>query len=191
MLPRPAVDLMHRIVALRPALCRRAAFLIGSRTHIASPDDVVQDTMFTALSNMDHFKDESLSGWMTAILVNHIRNAARRAHVRTSVPLSYSEADSEGDADVIDFPVAATQDLRLEVGDVVNALKKLSASDQEIIWLARVDELSHEQIAARLRVPIGTLHSRLSRATARLREVYEASPKVVDLCRSMPAHQAA
>lgn len=191
MSPRPPVDLMHRIVALRPALCRRAAFLIGSRTHIASPEDVVQDTIVTALSNMDHFKDDSLSGWMTAILVNRIRNAARRAHVRTSVPLSPAEADGEGDAAVIDFPVAATQELRLEVGDVVSALKQLSASDQEIIWLARIDELSHEQIATRLGLPLGTLHARLSRATSRLRDVYEASPAVVKSCRSMSTHRAA
>jgi RNA polymerase sigma-70 factor (ECF subfamily) len=79
---------------------------------------------------------------------------------------------------MMDFPVAATQELRLEVGDVVGALEKLSAADREIIWLARVDELSHEQIAVRLGVPLGTLYSRLSRATARLRDAYEAGPEV-------------
>jgi RNA polymerase sigma-70 factor (ECF subfamily) len=191
MSPKPTADLIDRIVALRPTLRRHAAFLIGKRTHIGSPEDLLQDTIVTALQSLDHFADDNLSGWLMAILHGHVRNASRRMHVRTSVSLSRPGAAAEGDADMMDFPVAATQELRLVVDDVVGALEKLSAADREIIWLARVDELSHEQIAARLGVPLGTLHSRLSRATARLRDAYEAGPEVGTAFAPIRPHRAA
>ncbi|MES2031274.1 MAG: sigma-70 family RNA polymerase sigma factor [Pseudomonadota bacterium] len=191
MLPEFAPDMIDRMVALRPALRRRAAFLIGKRTHIGSPEDFVQDAFVTALRSVDRYADDNLAGWLIAILEGHIRNASRRAHVRTSVPLVPAGAAEDGHADMMEFPVAANQELRLEVNDVVDALRKLSAADQEIIWLARVDELSHEQIAERLRVPLGTLHSRLSRATARLRDAYEAGPEMGTACAPIRPRRAA
>jgi RNA polymerase sigma factor (sigma-70 family) len=173
--PRFAPEFVERIMALRPALRRQAAFLIGKRTQIGSPDDFLQDTIITALKGADRFADDNMSGWLMAILHGHVRNARRRAHVRTSVPLSPA-GTADGDADMIEVPVAATQELKLDVDDALAALRTLPAADQEIIWLARIEELSHEEIAARLGLPLGTLHARLSRATARLRAAYEAEP---------------
>lgn len=175
-MPSDPADLAHRMVALRPRLRRQAAYLIGQRTHLGTPDDFVQDTIVTALLHCDRFIENNLPGWLLSILHGHIRNAQRRTHIRTSVPLSVPGTGEEDAAETIEFPVAATQELRLALGDAMGALKRLSAADQEIIWLARIDELSHEQIAARLHVPLGTLHARLSRATARLRKIYEAGP---------------
>jgi RNA polymerase sigma-70 factor (ECF subfamily) len=59
----------------------------------------------------------------------------------------------------------------------MTALRTLPAADQQIIWLARVDGLSQDEIAARLDLPLGTVYSRLSRATARLRAACEAEPQ--------------
>jgi RNA polymerase sigma-70 factor (ECF subfamily) len=191
MSPEPTVDLIARIVALRPSLRRQAAFMIGGRTHIGSPDDLVHDTIVTALQNLERYADDNLAGWLTAILQGHVRNARRRMHARTSVSLSLSGAATEDDADMVDFPVPATQELRLDVDDVVGTLETLSAADREIIWLARIDELSHEQIALRLGVPVGTLHSRLSRATARLRAVYEGGPEAGTACAPIRPRRAA
>jgi RNA polymerase sigma-70 factor (ECF subfamily) len=67
----------------------------------------------------------------------------------------------------------------------------LSAADQEIIWLARVEELPQEQIATRLSLPLGTVHARLSRATARLRAAYEAEPKATTALASTRCCRAA
>jgi RNA polymerase sigma-70 factor (ECF subfamily) len=72
---------------------------------------------------------------------------------------------------MIEVPVAATQDLSVEVRDVLAALQTLPAIDQEIIRLSRLADLTQDEIAARLAMPPGTLASRLSRATARLRSV--------------------
>ncbi|UZE46942.1 sigma-70 family RNA polymerase sigma factor [Rhodopseudomonas sp. P2A-2r] len=171
--PRFAVEFIDRIMAERPALRRRAAFLIGSRAQIGSPDDFLQDTIITALQSADRVVDDNLGGWLMALLHNHIRNARRRAHVHTSVPLVTTDA---GDPDEIEVPVAASQEFMLDVDDAMRALRTLSAADQEIIWLARIEELPNEEIATRLGLPLATLYSRLSRATARLRAAYAAEP---------------
>jgi RNA polymerase sigma-70 factor (ECF subfamily) len=96
------------------------------------------------------------------------RSAARP--VRTSVPLSAPGGSVDGDGDngesVIEFPVAATQDLTVEVNDVLAVLQTLPAVHQQIIRLSRLEDLTHNEIAARLDMPPGTLSSRLSRATA-------------------------
>jgi RNA polymerase sigma-70 factor, ECF subfamily len=172
----PASDLIDRIVSMRPALSRQARLMVGNRPQIGLPDDIVQDTMVTALQSLDRFADDNLGAWLAAILRNHVRNASRRAHVKTSISLFAQQTDLDDGDEPIEFPVAATQDVYLEVGDALGTLKQLSAADQQIIWLARVDELSHDQIARRLGVPVGTLYARLARATARLRNAYETEP---------------
>jgi RNA polymerase sigma-70 factor (ECF subfamily) len=175
--PAPiAADFIDRIVALRPVLRRQAAYLIGRRTELGTPDDFVQDALVTALQIGHRFEDDNLAGWLLAILDGHIRNARRRAHVRTSVPLPGPGDAADGDAGFMEFPVAATQEQPLHLDDVMTALRTLPAADQEIIWLVRVDGLSQDAIAARLDMPLGTVYSRLSRATARLRAACDAEP---------------
>ena len=167
-----APDFIDRIVAFRPALRRQAELLLRRRSHIASPDDLVQDVIVTALQTAHRYEDDNLWGWLLAILHGHVRNASRRAHARIMVPLS----GPDDDAAVMEFPVAATQEQPLHLDDVMTALRTLPAADQEIIWLARVDGLSQDAIAVQLDLPLGTVYSRLSRATARLRAACEAEP---------------
>jgi RNA polymerase sigma-70 factor (ECF subfamily) len=186
-LPNEFID---RIIALRPQLLRHAAFLTGRRTDIGSPEDFVQDTLVTAFQNAGHFEDVSLSGWLTAILHNCIRNARRRANRRNLV-LSPLDASSDGGAETIDFPVPATQQPTLDLLDVMAALRRLSAVDQEIIRLARIEGLPLEEIAERLGVQLGTVYSRLSRATTKLRAAYDATPDVATMRASVPHRRAA
>ena len=53
----------------------------------------------------------------------------------------------------------------------LRALRKLSRDDQDVLALRVWEELTYEQTALVLGVPVGTVRSRLSRARARLREL--------------------
>lgn len=174
--PQTQATLIDRIVELRPVLRRQAAFLIGGRGQIGTPDDYVQDTIVTALQSLHRFEDDNLSGWLVTILHGHIRNANRRAYVRTSVQLTPPSDGFDDEANAMEFSVAATQEHRLNVADVIDALEKLSEADRDLIMLARVDGKSHAEIAEQLKVPLGTMHARLSRATAKLRDIYNTEP---------------
>ncbi|ABD07761.1 sigma-24 (FecI-like) [Rhodopseudomonas palustris HaA2] len=184
-----AGEFIDRIIALRPVLLRHAAFLIGSRADIGSPEDFVQDTLVTAFQHGNRFDDGSLSGWLTAILRNHISNARRRANRRNLV-LEPLDATGGG-AGMNDFPVVATQGLALDLEDAMAALSTLSSIDQEIIWLARVDGLSPEEIGARLGLAAGSVYSRLSRATTKLRATYDAPPAASLMRPRVPFRHAA
>jgi len=185
---RSVNEFIDRIVALCPELLRQATFMIGRRTDIGSPEDFVQDTLVTAFQHIDRFEDENLAGWLNTILHNHIRNGRRRAN-RCASALSPLE-ESGGDADT-DFPVPATQELALDLEDAMAALSTLSSIDQEVIWLARVDGLSPEDIGARLGWALGTVYTRLSRATTKLRAAYDAAPTAVTMRPSNPRRRAA
>ena len=52
--------------------------------------------------------------------------------------------------------------------DLQAALDALPESFREVVWLRDVDELSYQEIAAVMGVPIGTVMSRLSRGRKQL-----------------------
>lgn len=154
------------------ALYRSAVRLTRNRD-IA--EDLVQDTYLKAFRARRRFKPGSnLKAWLYTILHNTWRNQRRdRA-------LSRVEADSDtvdrlvdqggdptGPADSPDahlFDAVLSDDLRA-------ALDGLPEAYREPVWLRDVEELSYQEIAAALDVPIGTVMSRLSRGR---RQLYRA-----------------
>jgi RNA polymerase sigma-70 factor (ECF subfamily) len=50
-------------------------------------------------------------------------------------------------------------------------LRRLPRADQDVLALCVWEELTYEQAATALSVPVGTVRSRLSRARARMREL--------------------
>jgi RNA polymerase sigma factor (sigma-70 family) len=91
-----------------------------------------------------------------------------RALVRTGVdPVIESPAD-----DVVARVSAAGERRALAA-----ALARLSASDRDTLLLVVWGELSYGQAAAALRIPVGTVRSRLNRARKKVREALgTASP---------------
>jgi RNA polymerase sigma factor (sigma-70 family) len=67
---------------------------------------------------------------------------------------------------------------RLDV--VLRALARLSTADREIIVLVAWEHLSYEDVAHAMKIELGTVRSRLSRARARLRELVAESGELSD-----------
>lgn len=74
---------------------------------------------------------------------------------------------SENEAPVV--PVTSTQEGRLELRDLYNALGRLSAEQREVVLLIGLEQMSYGETAKILGVPIGTVMSRLSRGREQLR----------------------
>jgi RNA polymerase sigma-70 factor (ECF subfamily) len=134
--------------------------------------DLVQDTYLKAFRARRRFTPGSnLKAWLFTILHNTWRNR-RRDQARARV-----EADSETVEQLVDLGTGAD---RLagnpEAGlleavlsdDLRRALDDLPQPYRETVWLRDVEELSYQEIAAVLDVPIGTVMSRLSRARRQL-----------------------
>jgi RNA polymerase sigma-70 factor (ECF subfamily) len=63
------------------------------------------------------------------------------------------------------------QDLALEYRDLLRAFAALPAEQRAVLLLIAVEDLSYEEAARVLGVPIGTVMSRLSRGRERLRRL--------------------
>lgn len=70
-----------------------------------------------------------------------------------------------------DITIAAPQEDRLRLRDLNNALRELSPELREVVLLIGLEQMSYEQAAKVLGIPIGTVMSRLSRAREQLRTI--------------------
>ncbi|MGE0866801.1 MAG: sigma-70 family RNA polymerase sigma factor [Vicinamibacterales bacterium] len=134
--------------------------------------DLVQDTYLKAIRARGRFQAGSnLKAWLYTILHNTWRNRQRdRARSRVDFDSEAVEAAVEGGS--LEPAAAETPEtllLRAALDDDLQAaLDALPESYREVVWLRDVDELSYQEIATVLEVPIGTVMSRLSRGRRQL-----------------------
>jgi RNA polymerase sigma-70 factor (ECF subfamily) len=140
-----------------PALFRIAYRLMGD-CHDA--EDVVQDTLRSAWKSRENFQGgRGQRAWLAAILRRRVVDRWRRVGKLTLV----------GDGP-LDVPVSAIDPSSDEYTDEIQqALSQLPVELRESLLLVVVGELTHQETADALGVPLGTVLSRVSRARLRLR----------------------
>lgn len=146
---------------------RRAAYLLALQLMGNREDalDVAQDALLRFFTTLDRFRaDEPVRPWLYSIVRNRCRDLMRRGRVRKSEPL---EAEPERwrpelvDSQADPYRDAARSELRQRVWQ---ALGTISPEHREILVLRDYQDLSYEEIADLLRIPRGTVMSRLHRA---------------------------
>jgi RNA polymerase sigma-70 factor (ECF subfamily) len=151
------------LIAQLPALRRYATALVGQA---AAADDLVQDCIERALRQRDQLRDgQRLGGWLRSILYNLFVDDLRRRRGRGI------EEDITSLADDCVLSVAA--DDRSEHSGFVAAMATLSAEHRQILLLVGLEGMNYREIAEELKVPIGTVMSRLARARERLRHALD------------------
>jgi len=152
------VDNPDGIVAHIPPLRRYARALTGDH---AAAEDLVQDTLERAWKRFRLWRrGTNLRAWLFAIMHNVFLN---------QVKASQSRQDQATDSAEVNLPVTPPQDQRLDLRDLNRALRKLSAEKREVILLIGLEQLSYDEAAKVLGVPVGTVMSRLSRGREDLR----------------------
>jgi RNA polymerase sigma-70 factor (ECF subfamily) len=111
-------------------------------------------------------RDDALP-WLLGVATNVIRNLRRsqRRHRAALGRLPREHVDDFAPA------IAERLDDERQMRAALRALRKLPRADQDVLALCVWEELSYEQAALALGVPVGTVRSRLSRARSRLREL--------------------
>ena len=139
--------------------------------------DLVQDTYLKAIRARDSFAaGTNLKAWLYTILHNTWRNR-RRDSARARVEFDSDLVEQAADTSAADWPAKQFESpetllMRDSIdGDLQDALDALPESFREAVWLRDVDELSYQEIADTLAIPIGTVMSRLSRGR---KQLYEA-----------------
>ena len=127
-------------------------------------EDLVQDTLVQALQSFHRFTaGTNCRAWLVTIL-QHVRSNRRRAKTRL---LTVEDPDNRI-AETVPFVPPVPQHLTDE--DVLAALRRIPEAYQDIILLSDVEELTYKEIATVLKIPIGTVMSRLHRGRTTLRQ---------------------
>ena len=152
----PRGELVEHLPALR-------AFALSLTREGAAADDLVQDTIVKAWTNMDKFQvGTNLRAWLFTILRNTFYSARRKTRHEVS------------DTDGIHAARQATRpehDGRLAMNDFRTAFAKLPDEQREALVMVGASGFSYEEAAEMTGVAVGTVKSRANRGRRRLAEL--------------------
>lgn len=136
-------------------------------------EDVLQDGFIYIWRRASAFDPSRSSSFAWAVMIVRnkaidklrIRQRGERLHERvTSFPELFSDRDEQSALEPI---------LRERRAQVQSALSEVSPEQREALQLSYFSELTHEQIAAQLGAPLGTIKARIRRGLLQLRQVFQ------------------
>jgi RNA polymerase sigma factor (sigma-70 family) len=158
----------ERLVELIPRLRRYARALVGDR---ATADDLVQDTLERAWAKLHLYRrGTDLRAWLFTVMHNVHVNRVRASRVTDTL-----------EDEMPELAQRAPQGDALLVRDLDRGITRLPAEQRAVLLLVTLEEMSYEQVARTLGIPIGTVMSRLSRAREKLRAMMLGQPVTAKL----------
>ncbi len=134
-------------------------------------EDLVQEAYVKALKGFSGFQAGSnFRAWMYRILRNTFLTSRTGLKTAPTMPLDDEEQDKASLPSAHDTP----ESLLLARADrqiIQAALARLPVHFREVILLCDVEEMTYQEIADALAIPIGTVMSRLSRARKAMRQL--------------------
>lgn len=141
-------------------LYRTAARVIGDRTEA---EDLVQETYLQGWKSFHRFEPgTNCRAWLFKILFHVIHH-----HRRKWFSLNLVKDGEELLEEVLTYEPPVPEHLTDE--DVLAALAKIPTDFREVLLLADVQEFAYKEVAETLKIPVGTVMSRLSRGRKLLR----------------------
>jgi RNA polymerase sigma-70 factor (ECF subfamily) len=132
-------------------------------------EDLVQETYAKALKGFSSFRaGTNFRAWMFRILRNAFLNSRTGLAATATVPL-----EPESEEELVDTARGTPESLVIASFTreaIQKAIEELAVPFREVLLLADVEEMSYQEIAESLSVPIGTVMSRLARARAAVRK---------------------
>jgi RNA polymerase sigma-70 factor (ECF subfamily) len=143
-------------------------FIVKHIGNSADAEDLMQQTFLEAVRSYSEFRGESsLSTWLYGIAMNLTRNYLSRAPHR-----KYEFENDEVLDDIQSMSATPFEALHQQqaLKRLESELAELPAEIRQVLLLVALDEVSYEDAAVMLSIPVGTVRSRVSRARARLRQ---------------------
>ncbi len=126
-------------------------------------EDLVGATLMSAAKGWNGFDGAYPRSWLIKILKNeHLASLRRKGARPLTVPLDNVDIACEGVWREVDWRIAGSQ--------VLHALDNLPEEFRLAVALCDVEEMSYEEAAKAMEVPVGTVKSRLFRGRRILRE---------------------
>jgi RNA polymerase sigma-70 factor (ECF subfamily) len=132
-------------------------------------DDLLSETFVAAFGNRGRYDTSRrdarpwLYGIASKVIGQRRRDEVRELRLRLA-------AASNAVEDCHAERVCAAETARSTRAALVDALAELSAGDRDVLLLIAWEQLTYEEVAAALRIPVGTVRSRLNRARRLVRQ---------------------
>ncbi len=152
----PRDELVDHLPAMR-------AFAMSLTRNSATADDMVQDTLVKAWTNIDKFEvGTNLRAWLFTILRNTYYSSRRKAKREVAdVDGVFTESLSQ----------KPDHDGRLQMADFRDAFAQLPDEQREALILVGASGFAYEEAATMCGVAVGTIKSRVNRGRAKLAEL--------------------
>jgi RNA polymerase sigma-70 factor (ECF subfamily) len=153
--------------AIQHYLARRVGTVVA--------DDLASETFLSAFrvrGRYDQSRDDARP-WLFGIATNlaHRHQRTERANYRALARSGIDPLDVGDHAESVASQVTASA----QVKDIAEVLAHLTAKERDVLLLFAWAELSYEEIAGALEIPVGTVRSRLNRARQRLQSTLDQS----------------
>lgn len=120
-------------------------------------EDCLQDAYFTVHRTIGQLRDPlAAQTWLLRIVTNRCRKLQGRQRPADSLDEIARDGHEPG-----------APDPQLEALDLRESLQRLAPQDREVLTLREMMQLSYDEIAHTLKVPLGTVRSRLAKARLR------------------------
>jgi RNA polymerase sigma-70 factor, ECF subfamily len=162
-------ELARTLPQLLPRLWRFALRLSGDK-HDA--EDLMQRACVRALERQHQLQPgTSTLSWLFSIAHSVWLNEVRARKIRRHRSIQWSEELAETVAD----PSASDPDTAVLHQQIVSAVARLPDAQRAVLLLVAVEGMSYREAASVLKVPIGTVMSRLARARLTIGEAFSPS----------------
>src|SRR5690606_29527958 len=135
-------------------------------------DDLLQSTLLRAMEKRGLFQaDSNLFSWTAKIMFNLFVSNYRQVTRYTTQfdPDWYIDREA----------VEPDQEVTTQLKQTLRAMGKISADHREILTLVGIKGLQYQEVSEQLRIPVGTVRSRLSRARESLQDALDTpEPKL-------------
>ncbi len=137
--------------------------------------DVAQEAFVQAYQKLDSFRGQSaFYSWLFRIALNSSVDHHRRQRRPT---VSIDAAREQTGAEPTDLHPETSPSFSIERHEkqklVQLALSKLSPEYRQVLILKEMEDFKYEEIAALVKIPVGTVRSRIHRGRAELKEILE------------------
>ncbi len=145
-------------------------FALRLTRNVADAQDLSQSTILRALEKKDYFEEgTNLFSWLSTIMFNIFISQYRHE--------KKFEFQHDPDFYINRIAEESCQENKVDLATIMSTMKRLRPEHHNILVLVCVQGLRYEEVARKLKIPVGTVRSRLSRARGQLQEMLDTPQK--------------
>ena len=139
-------------------------------------EDIFQESILKIYKNMNKCKEkENISSWICTVVhntcIDELRRKKRRYTESIDSKLDFDDGSMMNKQLADNTKTPEEQLVNSELAeDIQKALNRLPADQKSLIVLRDIQGMSYEEISKNLKIPIGTVKSRINRGRERLKE---------------------